>query len=155
MPVWGLNWTCCAVSLPSVNSSGTPLYTAPYPSPGLPCWQHRPGKQQKLNCLWSWQTKACVSVSALWIYKDLIRDPWPPAVCVQTDTQLAEAVPCYALQAPLLGCGVTNTTSPPPVCQTNLYYYSGTDHTQWLVPYQQSSTHERMKIRLTSVDAWL
>lgn len=58
-------------------------------------------------------------------------------------------------QAPLLCCWVTNTLSPPPVCQINLYYYSGTDHTQWLVPYQQCCICKRMKIRLTSVDAWL
>lgn len=65
---------------------------------------------------------------------------------------------CQAMlsfQTPLLCCGVTNTLPPPPACQKNLYYYLGTDHRQWLVPYQQSSICERMKIRLTSVDAWL
>lgn len=83
----------------------------------------------------------------------------PLCVFRQPPRQQRQSVVLYhamlSFQAPLLCCGVTNTLPPPPVCQTNLYYYSGTDHTQWLVPYQQSNICERMKIRLTSVDAWL
>lgn len=92
----------------------------------------------------------------------------PPTVCFQTATQLAEEV-CFTVSDSALLPGSTPLlwgykytpphpfppTHSPSLPEKNLYYYWGTYHRQWLVPYQKSNICERMKIGLTSVDAWL
>lgn len=161
-----LNLLCCQFTICSLLLGLTyallPVSTILHgPSPGLPSWQNRPGLATKAQSSFDLDIRKQVfSVSILWINNDLTLGLWPPTVCFQTATQLAEEV-CFTVSdsgsTPLLwGYKYSPPPSPlPPACQKNLYYYLGTDHRQWLVPYQQSSICERMKIGLTSVDAWL
>lgn len=130
------------VLIPLHSTDSSPSHHA-----SKPHWACRPGLPAKLNCLF------------------LTKDPFRSVYCIHTLILISSSVcqtglsrqPTSVSICPSCGlqshAGRCHTLASAPDFHTNLYFYPGTYHPGAL--WTEYRTHQRRKIRLTSVDAWL